>query len=886
MLSPDALTDEQRAVVRHGAGPAVVLAVPGAGKTTTLVHRIRHLVDERDVAPARLLACSFNRGTVQDLVTTLAALDIQGVDVRTLHSLGYALRQRANSSPPPSTDHPDGMAYDLARQSLQALAAKQNQNWADLGISPTDLVDQIASWKQQLAYPDLDAADLSAEAREIAQQAEHENEDYLTLYHHFETRRRQNGALTYPDMLRDGWEALMHSETLRSDAQQAHDYVMVDEFQDVSRAQFQILDVLTAPDRNYLVVGDDDQCIYGWRGASPSFLRSFADRYDAATYRMESSFRLPAAPLVLANAVIQHNEARRSKQIRLVCGFGGDAHLIEAEDPHAEAIRLADTIRQLQTEERYSLDDVAILVRTYGQTPPLEQVLLDRDLPYDLHGHAPFYRRREIQTLLRYLFWAVLDRRRRSNGWFENARQAEQYVERFSQIVNAPNRYVARGRLDRITQEALNQRESVLDVTARHLSEMHNRTAERVEPFLETADQFVDRLDNSADATLEWLVETIDYETALREQSASPNRGEARIQTVRALIRYAASHDTARSLLNDVQSMAAEEPHSDKSTPALDIRSIHRAKGLEWPVVFVPGCTEGTLPLGRDGSTGSDVAEERRLFYVAVTRTQEQLYLSTNAPDSPSRFLEEAEVDTRLPLARTLRTALTDNPAGLTDELVAQLCRGVIELDLESYVRHEWSPGTARAQALRSRLDDFSFAITESREQYTAYRRAQAQHEQEKDGARAAVQDRVRELRDAIGNTTFAATHEQPETFYPEDARFRFEWTSEKSEIAVYWNGARVAVLNPLGIDHLVTQTVMALPWNQLAGRFAGVGRSRQQLRFSIDWAATEAQWSAAEVDSLSSPDPPSERTRLLAHESVQTGCDLLRECLAASGRE
>ncbi len=881
MIRAPVLTDEQRAVVEHGSGPAVVIAVPGAGKTTALVHRIRHLVTERRVAPARILACSFNRSTVQDLSSALQSVGIQGVDVRTLHSLGYALLRRANAAPDSPDAGPDAAAHRLARHVLRSRASERDQDRSDLDISAPDLVDQIAAWKQQLAYPDLEDTTLPPNARDVARTADHENDAYLDLYRRFEARRRQTGLLTYPDMLRKGWETLVQNDELRAHAQQAYDHVMVDEFQDVSRAQFQILDLLTAPHRNYMAIGDDDQCIYGWRGASPSYLRSFADRYDAAIYQLETTFRLPAAPVTLANALIQHNETRHTKQIHLSRGFCGRAQFFRANDAKAEATHVIDRIQQLRSDDAVSLDEIAILVRTYGQTPPFEQALLDHNLPYSLHGHSPFYRRREVQTLLRYLYWTVLERRRRANGWFQRPEQAEQYIDRYARILNDPNRYVARERIDRIRQEALNRQESVLDVTARHASKMHDRTTARVESFLETAEELVSRVNEPAAETLKWLIDAIEYEDALREQSANPAQGSARVQTVRALVRYARPHETAHALLNDIRSLAADERPSDDPSPAIDIRSIHRAKGLEWPIVFLPGCTEGTLPLEPDGAAPKDLAEERRLFYVAITRAWEHLYVSTNTSESPSRFLDEAEVDTRLSLCRSVRDALDAPPTALSNEQIADLCRGIVELGLSRYVRREWAPEPSYAKTLRSRLEGFSSAVTDAEERCETYRRAQEAHEKEKKEVLTTVQDRIEEVREILGDTTVPASHDTPKLQYPDDALFRFEWTSEESKLAVYWDETRVATLDPFDVGPLDVRTVMSLPWPHLIGRPASPS-GRNSLRLRVDWSATESEWTAAEIQSLTSPSPPSDKTRLFASEAVSTGLRLFRHRLAS----
>jgi DNA helicase-2/ATP-dependent DNA helicase PcrA len=418
MIPADALTPEQSAVAQHVDGPAAVLAVPGAGKTTALVHRVRVLVEERGVAPDRLLVCSFNRDTVQDLSDALTEIGLHGVRPRTLHSLGHALRQASVGPLPDDAPDPSNAAQRCARRALRDRADAQGLDVTDLSVTASDLADQVAAWKQQLAYADLDRAALPPSAQEVAREADSEKDDLLDLYARFEAHRRNRGWVTYADMLRDGWAALMRDDALRRRAQEAYDYVLVDEFQDVSRAQYEILDCLTAAHRNYMVVGDDDQCIYRWRGARASFLLDFADDYDAETYRMTDSFRLPLGPTVLANTVITEHERRHDKRIRLTRGVEGTTRLLEGTDAPDLADAIAEQIDTLLSDA-YTASDIAVLVRTYGETPLLEAAMLDREVPYTVDGHAPFYRRRPVQTLLRYLYWALLERRRRRAGGFD-----------------------------------------------------------------------------------------------------------------------------------------------------------------------------------------------------------------------------------------------------------------------------------------------------------------------------------------------------------------------------------------------------------------------------------------------------------------------------------
>ena len=873
------MTDEQRAVVQHGTGPAVVRAVPGAGKTTAMIHRIRYLVEERGVAPGRILASSFSRATVQDLEAGLDTLDVRGVDTRTLHSLALAVLRRgyghdaARSDDAPS---PDPAARILARRALTSLAADRDLDRTELGLAPQEVADQVAAWKQQLAYPDPDAAGLSPAAREQARTATHENEDFVALYRHYEQHRHSEGWLTYPDMLREAWTALMHDDALRATVQKDYRFVLVDEFQDVSRVQFLLLDLLTADHRNYMTIGDVDQCIYGWRGANPSFLSDFDTRYEATVYRITDSFRLPAAPLVLANEVIQHNAERAQKCLHLTQGFTGSAQLLEHEDPVSAASSIADTVASLRADG-YALDDIAVLVRTYGQTPPLERAFLDHDLPYRLRGHAPFYRRREVRTLLQYLYWAVLERRRRTNGWFGDSTTAARYADRFAQILKTPNRYIQHGRIDRIAQRAQSRQTSALDVLASHRSKMHERTADRVDRFLDVAETLVDRLDDPPSDTLDWLIDALGYEAALRERSAFTERADARVRTARALVRYANEYESAPALLRGVRSLAARQEDLDATAPALDLRSIHRAKGAEWPVVIVPDCTEGALPLDADDGGDRDLEEERRLFYVAATRPRDQLYLATDGTGDRSRFLDEAAVDTHLETVRDVKTALDGDPSSLSIDALAALCRGLSTLGLERYVRRWWAPPAAKRAALRARLDALESAVVSARKRQAAVRQSRADARAQRQQARRAAQNRVDELQSRLGTAALTATHEQSETYYPSDARFTFAWGDDDAHVGVFWEGTRAGTLDPFGAHRLEARTLLELPWDAVVGRFDGVAQGRSVLRFTIDWDETEAALTKQAVEDCPSPPSPDEQTQTLTSEDFRRGYQLLK---------
>jgi len=840
MVSADALTPKQRAVVHHEDGPAAVLAVPGAGKTTALVHRIRVLVEERGVAPDRLLVCSFSRDTVQDLTDALRALGVRGVQPRTLHSLGHALRTASVGPLPDEAPDPSTAAHRLARRACRAQADDRGLDLTALSVSPADLADRVAAWKQNLAYADLGRADLPPDALDTAREATAEDDALLDLYARFEAHRRQLGWGTYADMLRDGWAALMRDDDLRARAQGAYDSVLVDEFQDVSRAQYEILDLLTASHRNYMVVGDDDQCIYRWRGARPSFLLDFPDTYDAATYRITDSFRLPLGPTVLANAVITENAPRHDKRIRLTRGVDGPTRLVEASDAAALADSIADRAEHLLSES-YAPSNLAVLVRTYGETPPLEVAMLDREVPYTVDGHAPFYRRRPVQTLLRYLYWALLERRRRRQGGFDDPELRQQYVDRFAQIVNHPNRYVPRGRIDRITQRARQSDASILAITEHQMGAMDADLRDRVFSLLALLKRLRSRLDAPAGDVLQALVAALDYRTHLRDQSVQPEQGEARVRTVEALLRYAESYETPAALLQGVRSLAASH-ESQRGTDAVTLRSIHRAKGAEWPVVFVPGGVEGTLPHAPDDKSEAALAEERRLFYVAVTRTRAHLYLGTHHDGARSRFLDEATVTDTLAHCETVRSAFTAPPDALTQKAVARLCHALGTLRIDSFIQEWWAPDPTRAKTLRDLVSCLSPHVEAAHRRVEAIEEAQRRHDDASARLRDEVAGRVDALRDTLGTAPITAVHEATATYYPDDASFTFAWNEEESAILVNWNESTVGYIDPLGTGRLDTETVFAVPWSGMAARFDGIRSGRTRLHLTIDWEETSGR--------------------------------------------
>ncbi len=532
------LTPQQQAIVDHDTGAALVVAVAGAGKTTAMVRRIARLVHERIFEPGHILATSFNRDANQRISAGLTRWPhCKTVNVRTLHGLGYSIiRQAGEQGYASKLSHQqqiDGGGFGTLKAAL-ARARQQGLPYAPLldRLDWEDFLAYVGANKGNLAYADLRAAGLPRRVHKLARQATAPVDKpwYLDLYRLFESVRISQGRLTFDDMLLDGWTLLVKHPALLASVQRRYRCVLVDEYQDVNLVQSEILDLLVKPHGNLMAIGDDDQTIYEWRGANPHFFQQFARRYRAKIYYMTDNFRARASQLALANQLMRDKGGRgQSKQLDLTRGFGGHTgvqiHGSAAEMGHAIAVE----VKRLLTVG-VKPREMAVLVRAYAQTPPIEQAFAGARIPHRLVGAAPYHQRV----------------------------------------------YGRKGKAD----------------------------------------------------------------------ASAKKQGEN----------------------------------------AVTLISIYRAKGMEWPVVFVPNCNVGVMPLAK--SEFPD--EERRLFYVALTRAQERLYLHAlgDAPRSP--FLIDTNYDDVLAALRGVEGALARDPTAWTAADYLAIGVNARRLYLHNYLARWW----------------------------------------------------------------------------------------------------------------------------------------------------------------------------------------------------
>lgn len=677
------LTDQQQAVVDHNTGPALVFAVAGAGKTTAMVRRIARLVDQGVFEANRVLATSFGKANQQDIRAALVPWPAcKPVAVSTLHALGRAIVQDARERrllPPPRRSADVAKLGQMTLNAALAEARRRNVSYLrELnGLDRQDFLDYIGRNKGNLAYADLKAQTLPRAARKLATQAEPPSEKlawYLDLYQLFESIRRRQGWITFDDMLTTAWELMQQHDALRQAWQTRFDCVLVDEFQDINLVQSELLDLLTEPHRNFMAIGDDDQTIYEWRGAHPRYILAFPKRYSADTYLITDNFRCPASPIVLANAVIRHNQNRRPKQLNLTKGMNGSAEL----HTHDTVEQMAEHIVNRFVAQHKSgrpWHDMAVLVRLNAQTPHIEQQLIERDIPYRVS--QPFYARFEIVTLIEYCRLAWLDQYVRSGNTL-SAGQRALFEKAWSQVHNRPKRYIGRELRDSIRHAVAHQGVPVADALSLH--------AQRVSPYVgESLDLLADdiawlstQLDQPADAVLAELDDRLQFQQYLRDSSSSPQIGDGRAASVAAFILYARDKGALQQFMRAIRDLAEQRVgRNQRAADALTLSTIHQSKGLEWPVVCVPHLNQGVVPF--TGMTTFNLEEERRLLYVALTRAQEQLHLDVIKPEEPSQFLVEVDIAQLLhELSRwksLLNGAANEAPSAAECRFVAQKTR-------------------------------------------------------------------------------------------------------------------------------------------------------------------------------------------------------------------
>jgi len=589
-----ALNPQQAAAVRHPGGPLLVLAGAGSGKTRVLTARIAYLIQEQGVAPQRIFAVTFTNkaaGEMRSRVATLLGADPKGLWIGTFHSLSARLLRREAAAlgfGPNFTiyDQDDSESFIKRLLEQRGLSPKANP--------PRAIHAVISSAKNHLLLPE----ELGAQAESPLERAA------ADIYATLGPALRQANAMDFDDLLLHPLTLFREHPERLAYWQQRFEHVLVDEFQDTNAAQYRLVKLLAAQHTNLCVVGDDDQAIYGWRGADVRHMLSFQQDFPGATLiKLEQNYRSTQVILDAANGVIAENTRRLGKTLFTATPGGEPVTLLAAADERDEAEWLAAELVRRSAEADVPYEGMAILYRTNAQSRPLEEAFRFRGIPYRLVGAVSFYERREVKDVLAYL------------RLIANPADDEAFVR----IVNVPRRGIGDASLSQLLRTATQWGRPLLETAraAERIADLRPNVREAFQALARLIDELRARVADADPATaLEQVIAAVGYGPYLADEGPE---GIERLENVQELIAGAAAWAET----------AVDEGDQGTGDPTgVTLMTVHMAKGLEWPVVTLAGLEDGLFPLARAAAEPGGLEEERRLCYVGLTRAREKLYLS------------------------------------------------------------------------------------------------------------------------------------------------------------------------------------------------------------------------------------------------------------------
>lgn len=672
------MNPEQQEVITHKEGPLLAAAVAGAGKTAALVRRIGYLVKFHGVNPNRILAVTFSKKGGDEMSERLDGLiGKTGASVGTFHSLALRIVKAEVAAYAEDWEIDSKGRFRYCVKDAVGYTPKdaeiRRMDWKE--ADPTLLVDYISYCKAHMARPDSEAAMTIAEERYYRKNPGLSTNPtkMVRAYHIAEELRIDRQLLTFDDMMMEAVELMRDDEGIRCRWASQFDYVLQDEAQDQNLCQLLLGELFSRDHRNYMLVGDPAQTIYTWRGAQPDKLLGFEQTWGAKVVQMNRNYRCGQSIIDTANRALRSMDPSTRLDMEMVCerGTEGNVSCKLYEDLDVEGEDIANSIAQMR-EDGVSLRNIVILYRTNAQSRAPEEALISSRIPYRIIGGTNFYERREIKALLAYLRTAY-----------------KPSPSSITACINTPFRYLGKVFVTQFQKSAARVHQDARARTGERASwgEVIDDVADELPRFNQNQQRnayawasLIDRLTDTLHAAsgphaseveksaakparlLEDILLDTGYIDFLRKDEGEESPENSRVSNVRELIRAAERFTTVSELLDYIDDTIArskaeaKERHPDKVT----LTTLHRSKGLEWPTVFMIGVSDRILPHGRC----EDIEEERRLFYVGVTRARDNLVVSAVNTAcfgdkvvylGPSPFIGDVELEFELDNGPVLR---------------------------------------------------------------------------------------------------------------------------------------------------------------------------------------------------------------------------------------
>ena len=629
----DSLNPAQREAVLKTEGPVLILAGAGSGKTRVLTTRIAHLMQDKGIHPSNILAITFTNKAATEMrerVEETIDSDVKDMWITTFHSCCVRiLRKDINKI----GYNRSFVIYDSPDQLTLVKDCLKELNLSDKVFEPKTVINYISDAKDKLLNPQEYKAMHRNDARmsKIA--------DVYTLY---QDRLKRNSALDFDDLIIKTVELLKKEESVLAYYRNKFKYIMVDEYQDTSKAQYEFIKLLAQEHQNICVVGDDDQSIYGWRGADIRNILEFERDYTSVhVVKLEQNYRSTQVILDAANTVISNNIERKRKKLWSEQKEGEKIKIQVASDEMEEAEFVADTIGRMHRRENKAFKNFAVLYRANAQARAIEDALNRSQIPYNIYGGTKFYERKEIKDLVAYL----------------RLLQNVQDDISLKRIINVPKRGIGLRTIEKIEDRASLKQESIfsvlLDIDTN--SDISTKAKASINGFVDLVGTL--RVIKDAYSVSKLIEKVLDVTGYLDElEKDKSEEAQDRIDNLKEFISIAIEFENnseekdLETFLTNVALTSTES--EDEENDKVSLMTIHTSKGLEFPVVFLVGMEEGLFPISRAvrSMAESDIEEERRLCYVGITRAKKELYMTltkkrtlygkTN-PSIQSRFMEE-----------------------------------------------------------------------------------------------------------------------------------------------------------------------------------------------------------------------------------------------------